>query len=122
MALWNPWHGCEKYSAGCLHCYVYRTDSRFDKDSKKVTKNSDFDLPLRLSRDGISLRPMNDGRPFAVRGLAVRGATLDVEMTGVGTNAACELNGVPLPRAFLPWSAIQPGRNALRIRLLPLAP
>ena len=82
----------------------------------------DLWLGLRLSRDGISLRPMNDGRPFAVRGLAVRGATLDVEMTGVGTNAACELNGGPLPRAFLPWSAIRPGRNALRIRLLPLAP
>lgn len=77
----------------------------------------DLWLGLRLSRDGISLRPMNDGRPFAVRGLAVRGATLDVEMTGVGTNAACELNGVPLPRAFLPWSALRPGRNALRIRL-----
>lgn len=79
----------------------------------------DLWLGLRLSRDGISLRPMNDGRPFAVRGLSVRGATLDVEMTGSGTNAVCALNGVPLPRAFLPWTALRPGRNALRIRLMP---
>ncbi|MCK9303605.1 MAG: phage Gp37/Gp68 family protein, partial [Bacteroidales bacterium] len=25
-SVWNPWHGCTKYSEGCLHCYVYRRD------------------------------------------------------------------------------------------------
>ena len=30
---WNPWHGCKKISAGCLNCYVYRTDSKYEKDS-----------------------------------------------------------------------------------------
>lgn len=62
MAVWNPWHGCDKYSAGCMHCYVYRTDSRFEKDSRQVTKNADFDLPVRLARDGTyKLQP--DGEP-----------------------------------------------------------
>ena len=45
-----------------MHCYVYRTDSRFEKDSRLVTKNADFDLPVRLSRDGTyKLQP--DGEP-----------------------------------------------------------
>ena len=45
-----------------MHCYVYRTDSRFEKDSRMVTKNADFDLPVRLSRDGTyKLQP--DGEP-----------------------------------------------------------
>ncbi len=52
MAVWNPWHGCKKYSTGCLHCYVYRRDGSFEKDASVVTKNRDFDLPVRLSRDG----------------------------------------------------------------------
>lgn len=50
--IWNPWHGCKKYSAGCLHCYVYRRDGSFEKDASVVTKNRDFDLPVRLARDG----------------------------------------------------------------------
>lgn len=20
---WNPWHGCHKYSEGCLNCYAF---------------------------------------------------------------------------------------------------
>jgi len=52
MALWNPWHGCRKISEGCRHCYVYRTDSRYGRDSSVPEKNSDFDLPLRKDRNG----------------------------------------------------------------------
>lgn len=50
--VWNPWHGCEKYSEGCLHCYVYRRDGSIERDASLVTKNKDFDLPVRLRRDG----------------------------------------------------------------------
>ena len=58
MALWNPWHGCRKISEGCRHCYVYRTDSRYGRDSSHTEKNSDFDLPLRRDRHGqYKLRP-----------------------------------------------------------------
>lgn len=49
---WNPWHGCHKLSAGCQNCYVYRTDSRFGKDSGVVSKTADFDLPIKKSSDG----------------------------------------------------------------------
>ncbi len=52
MAEWNPWHGCQKYSPGCMHCYVYRRDSRYEKDASVVTKNAAFDLPIRKARDG----------------------------------------------------------------------
>ena len=35
-ALWNPWHGCHKLSEGCRNCYVYRIDSRHEKDASEV--------------------------------------------------------------------------------------
>ncbi len=49
---WNPWHGCRKYSEGCLNCYVYRIDSKHGKDSSLIVKNRDFDLPLKKNRAG----------------------------------------------------------------------
>ncbi|MBQ4139755.1 MAG: DUF5131 family protein [Clostridia bacterium] len=50
---WNPWHGCRKISDGCLHCYVYRIDSRIDKDASEVKKNiSTFNLPIAKNRRG----------------------------------------------------------------------
>ncbi len=52
MAIWNPWHGCRKISEGCRHCYVYRTDSRYGRDSSVPEKNKNFDLPLHKDRSG----------------------------------------------------------------------
>lgn len=52
MANWNPWHGCHKISAGCLHCYVYREDARYERDASLVFRTRDFDLPRRKKRDG----------------------------------------------------------------------
>ena len=49
---WNPWHGCRKISEGCRNCYVYRQDSRHDKDSREVRQTAMFDRPVRRSRDG----------------------------------------------------------------------
>lgn len=53
MPVWNPWHGCKKISEGCRNCYVYRRDSRYGKDSSFVTKNADFDMPLKKNKDGL---------------------------------------------------------------------
>jgi len=50
MPIWNPWHGCIKISPGCNHCYVYRRDAEFGKDTTKVHKTSKFDLPLQRNR------------------------------------------------------------------------
>ena len=49
---WNPWHGCHKISPGCKNCYVYRQDFMFKKDSSVVTKNSNFDFPIKKNRQG----------------------------------------------------------------------
>lgn len=50
---WNPWHGCHKLSAGCAHCYMYRTDAKHGRDSSLVYQTGDFSLPLRRSRSGV---------------------------------------------------------------------
>jgi len=50
--IWNPWHGCIKYSEGCKNCYVYRRDDSIGKDASQVTRTSYFDLPLKRGRDG----------------------------------------------------------------------
>ena len=50
--LWNPWHGCKKYSEGCRNCYVYRIDEKAGRESDRIHKNANFDLPLKRSKDG----------------------------------------------------------------------
>lgn len=77
----------------------------------------DLWLGLGVSRDGVSFRPMNDGIPFAVRGLHLRGATLDIEMTGRGAadTARLTLNGKPLASPFVPFDALRDGANTLSI-------
>ena len=52
MDSWNPWHGCKKYSEGCLNCYVFRRDESVGRDASNVYRTSSFDLPLRRSRNG----------------------------------------------------------------------
>ena len=50
--MWNLWHGCHKFSAGCEHCYVYRGDAKRDVDSTVVAKTKSFDLPVQKKRNG----------------------------------------------------------------------
>ncbi len=50
--IWNPWHGCVKYSEGCQNCYVYRRDASVGRDTSQARRTKDFDLPLRRRRDG----------------------------------------------------------------------
>ena len=50
--VWNLWHGCHKKSEGCQHCYVFRRDAEFEKDSNVVTKTASFNLPVRSNRKG----------------------------------------------------------------------
>lgn len=52
MTSWNPWHGCTKISTGCRHCYMYRRDAQYGKDSSIVTKTASFDLPIRRKKNG----------------------------------------------------------------------
>lgn len=50
MSGYNPWHGCHKLSAGCLHCFIYSMDRQFNRDSSIVQKTKSFDLPLQRDR------------------------------------------------------------------------
>ncbi len=51
--IWNPWHGCKKYSEGCEHCYMFYLDSTRDHDGSEIYKvKTNFNLPLKKSRNG----------------------------------------------------------------------
>ena len=65
MAIWNPWHGCQKLSPGCVNCYVYRRDESIGKDASVVTKTGDYDLPIRKNRQGEYKLSSADGTVFA---------------------------------------------------------
>lgn len=51
--MWNPWHGCRKYSEGCEHCYMYYLDAQRDRDGSDIYKvKTNFNLPVKKTRDG----------------------------------------------------------------------
>ena len=50
MDAWNPWHGCKRISEGCQNCYVYDRDKTYGRDSYKIGKTKDFDLPIKKDR------------------------------------------------------------------------
>ncbi len=49
---WNLWHGCHKCSPGCRHCYVYRRDAEFGRDTNIVKKTQAFKKPMQKYRTG----------------------------------------------------------------------
>ena len=51
--IWNPWHGCIKYSEGCEHCYMYFLDAERNKNGRDIYKvKTNFNLPLKKTREG----------------------------------------------------------------------
>lgn len=50
--MWNLWHGCRKISEGCLNCYVYRGDKKYNRDASVVYKTGKFDLPVKRKKNG----------------------------------------------------------------------
>ncbi len=53
MQIWNPWHGCRKYSEGCEHCYMYYLDAQRDRDGSEIYRTkTNFNLPLKRTRQG----------------------------------------------------------------------
>ena len=77
----------------------------------------DLWLGISVSPGGVSFHPMNDGAPFFIRGLHVRQATLDIEMSGAGAaeTARYALNGKTLSTGFLPFDGLHEGSNLLSI-------
>lgn len=51
--IWNPWHGCRKYTEGCENCYMYFLDAQRDRDGSEIYKvKTNFNLPLKKTRTG----------------------------------------------------------------------
>lgn len=50
--IWNPWHGCIKWSEGCRNCYVYRRDTSVGRDASQITRTKSFGYPLARDRRG----------------------------------------------------------------------
>lgn len=50
--VWNPWHGCRKKSEGCQNCFVHSADLKHGRDSTKVTKTENFNLPVQKNKSG----------------------------------------------------------------------
>lgn len=50
--VWNPWHGCHKYSEGCAHCYMFRRDESIGKDPTRVERTKSFQLIIARDRKG----------------------------------------------------------------------
>lgn len=47
-ATWGPWRGCEKISAGCKNCYMFRDQQRYGRDPNKVVRTkTTFEDPLK---------------------------------------------------------------------------
>lgn len=52
--IWNPWHGCVKYSEGCQNCYMYALDKRrgVQRPSDEIYVTRQLRYPLAKTRDG----------------------------------------------------------------------
>ena len=48
--IWNPWHGCRKYSEGCDHCYMHYLDNERGKSGGEIYKvKTNSSLPKYIS-------------------------------------------------------------------------
>lgn len=53
MTTWNPWRGCKKFSAGCLHCYIHKGDAKRNINTGDIVKTKDFDKPIQKTANGL---------------------------------------------------------------------
>lgn len=52
--IWNPWHGCVKYSEGCRNCYMYALDNRrgVKRPSDEIYVTKQLKYPVSKDRKG----------------------------------------------------------------------
>lgn len=51
---WNPWHGCQKVSPGCAHCYMYRDKLRYGQNPLLVQRSkTTFTDPLKWNEPAL---------------------------------------------------------------------
>lgn len=67
MAIWIPWRGSRKYTEGCRHCYVDKSDpsrkfapptNKFIK-REELVKTEDFNAPIAYKKNGDPKIPPN---------------------------------------------------------------
>ena len=52
MAMWNPWHGCKRYSEGCKYCYIHQGDKKRGINTNNVFVTKDFNKPIEKFKNG----------------------------------------------------------------------
>lgn len=52
IPIWDPWHGCKKYSEGCKYCYIHKGDYKRNIDTSKIVKTKDFYKPIEKLKNG----------------------------------------------------------------------
>lgn len=68
--IWNPWHGCKKYSEGCENCYMYYLDSQRDKEKNskieilQTVEDKTREIQEFLSKNIETLYEENEGNHF----------------------------------------------------------
>jgi len=51
---WNPWHGCEKVSAGCKFCYMYRDKTKYGQNPRIVHRGkTTFRDPFKIKEPSL---------------------------------------------------------------------
>lgn len=51
--IWNPWHGCRKYSEGCKNCYMFYLDRKRGIDGADIYKTkTEFYYPIETDKNG----------------------------------------------------------------------
>jgi hypothetical protein len=78
---------------------------------------------LDCDHEGLTVTPWGE-MPVDIRGLKLRGATIDLRIRGSGGHATMKLNGKPLPAGTrkIPWSAFGGKRAKLEVARTAKAP
>lgn len=56
---WNLWHGCHKKSEGCLNCYMFRGDLKYNRNPEDVHKTKSFYSVISKNKNGQYKIPSN---------------------------------------------------------------
>lgn len=48
--IYNPWHGCHRFSSGCQHCFIFSMDAKYGRNPSVVVKTKRFDILVKKNR------------------------------------------------------------------------
>lgn len=50
--MWNPWHGCHRYSEGCKYCYIHKGDAKRGMNTDEIVRTDNFYAPIEKKKNG----------------------------------------------------------------------